>query len=73
MHAFSRAPNVQHLPGFLPGNPNFHVFPRQHLSMMIWGFPKIRDMFLEGPHNEDYSILGSIFFCPLILGNYSKP
>ena len=26
----------------------------------IWGFPKIRGVLFRGPHNKDYSILGSI-------------
>ena len=36
---------------------------------VIWGFPKIRGTFLGSPHNEEYSILGSILGSP-ILGNY---
>ena len=28
--------------------------------MYIWGFPKIGAYFFGGPHNKDYSILGSI-------------
>ena len=31
---------------------------------MIWGFPKIRGTLLGGPHNKDYSILGSIVGSP---------
>ena len=31
---------------------------------MVWGFPKIRGTFLEGPNNKDYSILGSILGSP---------
>ena len=26
------------------------------------GFPKITGTFLEGPHNKDYSVLGSPYF-----------
>ena len=33
------------------------------------GFPEIRGTFFGGPHNRDYSILGSILGS-LILGNY---
>ena len=36
----------------------------------MWGFPKqIRGTFFGGPHNKDYSILGSILGFPY-LGNY---
>ena len=31
-----------------------------------WGFPKIRVTFLGGPHNKDYSILGSILGPPYL-------
>ena len=34
-----------------------------HLDI-IWGFLKIRGTFLGGPHNKDYSILGSILGYP---------
>ena len=29
-----------------------------------WGFPKIRGTLFGGPHNKDYSILGSILGSP---------
>ena len=32
----------------------------------IWGFPKVRGTFFGGPHNKDYSILGSILGSPLL-------
>ena len=31
---------------------------------MICGFPKIRGTLIGGPHNKDYSILGSILGSP---------
>ena len=34
-----------------------------------WGFPKLRGTLFGGPHNKDYSILGSILGST-ILGNY---
>ena len=30
----------------------------------MWGFPKIRGTLIGGPHNKDYSILGSILGSP---------
>ena len=30
----------------------------------IWGFPEIRGTLFGGPHNKDYSILGSILGSP---------
>ena len=30
----------------------------------MWGFPTSRGTFLGGPHNKDYSILGSILGYP---------
>ena len=32
--------------------------------IVIWGFPKIRGTLFGGPHNKDYSILGSILGSP---------
>ena len=32
----------------------------------IWGFPKIRGTFFGGPHNKDYTILGSILGFPCL-------
>ena len=38
---------------------------RNDYSSMKWGFPKIRGTFFwGGPHNKDYSILGSILGSP---------
>ena len=34
-----------------------------HIAL-IWEFPKIRGSNLGGPHNKDYSILGSILGSP---------
>ena len=31
---------------------------------MKWGFPKMRDPFVWGPHNKDHGILGSILGSP---------
>ena len=31
---------------------------------IIWGFPQIRGAHFGGPHNKDYSILGSILGSP---------
>ena len=33
-------------------------------KVFIWEFPKIRGTLLRGPHNKDYSILGSILGSP---------
>ena len=38
-----------------PGSIGLHI-----RTDAIWGFPKIRGTLLGGPHNKDYSILGSI-------------
>ena len=38
----------------------FHLFSYWD----IWGLSKIRDTFLGGPHNQDYSILESILGSP---------
>ena len=37
-------------------------------SLAKWGLPKIRGTRFRGPHNKDYSILGSILGS-LVLGN----
>ena len=39
--------------------------PRFYLQL-IWGFPKIRGTLFGGPHNKDYSILGSIWGFPYL-------
>ena len=30
------------------------------VSLSMWRFPKIRGTILGGPHNKDYSVLGSV-------------
>ena len=34
-------------------------------QVLMWGFPKIRGYLFDGPHNKDYSILGSTLGFPL--------
>ena len=42
---------------------SFHL---QGFCKGTWGFPKIRGTFSVGPHNKDYSILGSISGSPYL-------
>ena len=35
-----------------------------YLGFRVWGFPKIWGTLIGGPHNKDYSILGSILGSP---------
>ena len=40
--------------------------PQSHIRNPEWGFPKIKGYHFRGPHNKDYSILGSIFGFPYL-------
>ena len=37
---------------------------RRSAPLETWGFPKIKGTLFGGPHNKDYSILGSILGSP---------
>ena len=46
----------------------FHISSQLTPTTRRWEVPNIRGTIFGGPHNEDYSVLGSILGSPLFAG-----